>query len=159
LRTGTFGAASQGGADVFQGYQALPFAAALLSFGSFNNERRLFLMKYTKDDITHKLQEYPSLNRMKQQFEFELSLINEDQEHKSKLTDLLFPVVTELRRMDYYISLLDEEDSAVLTALFFEKLTYKATASKLHVDAKTIVNRRNHGLSELAAMYSRLPED
>jgi DNA-directed RNA polymerase specialized sigma24 family protein len=122
-------------------------------------------VKYTKEDIACKLQEYPSLIRTKQQLEFELSLLpasDTDTGHaqtQSKLMELLLPVDTELRRMDFYIRLLAEDDSAVLTALYIENLTYKETATKLMIDAKTISKRKTRGLSELAVMYSRLPEN
>jgi DNA-directed RNA polymerase specialized sigma24 family protein len=122
-------------------------------------------LEYSKEDIIRKLQEYPSLIRTKQQLEFELSLLpvsdtdtGGSQVH-SKLMGFLMPVDTELRRMDFYISLLAEDDKAVLTALYIENLTYKETATKLMIDAKTISKRKTRGLSELAVMYSRLPEN
>jgi DNA-directed RNA polymerase specialized sigma24 family protein len=154
-----------GAEGMMRSVSSLPVSAVLLS-SCLQNEREVFtLVKYTKEDVIRKLQEYPSLIRAKQQLEFELSLLPESNadtgnaQTRSKLRGLLLPVDTELRRMDFYINLLAEDDKVILTALFFEKLTHKEMASRLSIDAKTIYTRKNRGLADLAAMYNRLPND
>lgn len=126
-------------------------------------------MTYSKKDIDHKLKEYKSLSRIKRQLEFELSLpltdIADSDEscvnhgsQRHELVKLLMPVATELRRMEYYIELLPREVGMILKALYFEGLTYRDTAAMFMIDVKSVTNRRNQGLSELAVMYSRLPD-
>jgi DNA-directed RNA polymerase specialized sigma24 family protein len=116
-------------------------------------------MTYTKKDVVCKLREYPALMRIKQQIEFELSLLSAaDSEQMSKLSEALLPVSTELRRMEFYIELLPEEDGAIIKSLYFGGLTHRDAATKLVIDTKTVTNRKNRGLAELAVMYSRLPD-
>lgn len=120
-------------------------------------------MTYSKEDIARKLRDYPSLIRQQRQLEFELALLSENAlnpkngDARNILEELLMPVSTELRRLECYIGLLPEKDSAVLRLLFLEGLTNKETAAKLMIDEKTVVKRKDRGLDELAAMYSRLP--
>jgi DNA-directed RNA polymerase specialized sigma24 family protein len=115
-------------------------------------------MTCTKNDVVRKLQEYPALMRIKQQLEFELSLLPDESDTRDKLSETLLPVATELRRMEFYIGLLAEDDGAVIKALYIDGLTYRGTATKLAMSEKNVTLRKNRGIAELAVMYSRLPK-
>jgi DNA-directed RNA polymerase specialized sigma24 family protein len=114
-------------------------------------------MEYTHSDVVRRLREYPALACIKRQLELELSLLSADDVGRDKLSEHLLPIATELRRTEFYIELLSEKCSKVIWLLFIDGLTHKEAAARLEIDEKTVARRKERGLSELAAMYSRLP--
>jgi len=116
-------------------------------------------MQYTKDDIDRKFKEYRALTLVKRQLEFELEIggSRETNADGHDAINLQFSrVSTEIRRIDFYISLLDVEVAAAIRAVYFEGLSNKKAGVKLFVDARTIAKRKSLGLTALAEMYSRL---
>jgi len=67
-------------------------------------------------------------------------------------------VQTQIERMDYYMSLLTEEQAQVLRLCFFQKKTWNSIESESGYSRRTLTKRRNEAVIRLAEMYSYMGE-
>lgn len=62
----------------------------------------------------------------------------------------------ELRRLEYYISIIEQKYSDILRLLYLEDMTYVSTAAELNISLATVPNNRNKAIEKLTEMYNRI---
>ena len=70
----------------------------------------------------------------------------------------LIRVERQVKRMEFYVSLLSPDICAVISHLYLEGLSADVTADKLGLSLKTVNRRRNAGIASLTEMYNRLAD-
>lgn len=78
-------------------------------------------------------------------------------QYKAELHKQLIPIELELKRIDYYISLLEPQLTEVVSSLYIEGCSVEQAAESLGLMPKTLRSRRKQGLEALTEMYNRLP--
>lgn len=62
----------------------------------------------------------------------------------------------EVDRIDYYLSLLDEDRATVIRRCYIEQKTWAEIESELGLSQRALINRRDDGVGELAEMFGFL---
>lgn len=70
----------------------------------------------------------------------------------------LFSIEKEIERLEYYVSLLGENEATVVRLLYFERRTWDEAEKALNVSNRTIFNYRKRAIKGLVSMYSLLRE-
>lgn len=72
---------------------------------------------------------------------------------KEEIVKQLVELEQEKKRLDYYISLLDERQAKILRVLYEEKLSQGEVEKVMNLSAKTIRKLKNEALDALVAIY------
>jgi len=60
----------------------------------------------------------------------------------------------EVKRLEYYVSLLAESEASVIRLMYFERKPWETIEKVLYISRQTIYRRRKKAVGELADMYS-----
>jgi len=63
---------------------------------------------------------------------------------------------SEVRRIEYYVSLLDKQQSDVIRLLYFERKTWEDAEIEMQISRRTLFKHRKNALNELVSMFSVL---
>ena len=107
---------------------------------------------YSKENIVELLGNYRELRKNVKLLEFEA-------EHapRKSVINALNKARTEIDRLEFYISLLDEKKASVLKLLYIDGLTWKETQQRLSISGNTLFRYRGDAIAELTEMCGRLP--
>lgn len=69
---------------------------------------------------------------------------------------LIHILASELHRLEYYLSLLSEEEVTVIKLFYFDNLSWAKIAEKSDIAQRTLEHRKKRGLDKLVHYYSML---
>lgn len=72
------------------------------------------------------------------------------------LKNLIYNMRLELRRLEYYLTLLPNEESKVIKWSYFEGLSWRTITAKAHASQSTMQRRRKRGVDRLVGFYDVL---
>jgi len=67
-------------------------------------------------------------------------------------------IESEVRRLEKYVSLLDEAESSIIRYFYFEGRSWDNLEAELHTNRRTLQRHRNSAVDELVHMYSYISE-
>ena len=70
----------------------------------------------------------------------------------------LFNVRRKMKKLEFYVSQLPPKQAEVIRKHYFEEYSWPALQKELHVSSRTLINRRDEGLNELATMYQYMEQ-
>ena len=63
-----------------------------------------------------------------------------------------------MKKLEFYVSQLPPKQAEVIRKHYFEEYSWPALQKELHVSSRTLINRRDEGLNELATMYQYMEQ-
>jgi len=64
----------------------------------------------------------------------------------------------EINRLEFYVSLLDKNESDIIRMIYFERKAWKNIEADLHISERTLFRYRKSAIAELSSMYLLLEE-
>ena len=94
--------------------------------------------------------------RIALQFQDETERLNRDASFE--IAQELFNVRRKMKKLEFYVSQLPPKQAEVIRKHYFEEYSWPALQKELHVSSRTLINRRDEGLNELATMYQYMEQ-
>ena len=92
--------------------------------------------------------------RIALQFQDETERLNRDASFE--IAQELFNVRRKMKKLEFYVSQLEEKQAEVIRGYYFEGKTWGELQQEMHLSPRTLIKRRDDGLDGLASMYSYL---
>ena len=81
-----------------------------------------------------------------------------NQEAVMEIAQELHAVERQISKLEFYVSQLPPKQAEVIRKHYFEEYSWPALQKELHVSSRTLINRRDEGLNELATMYQYMEQ-